>query len=147
VERGVDGREIEIAVLGNEAPDASMPGEIVPGEAFYSYDDKYAAGSQARLLIPAPLTDAQREAARSLAARAFAAVGGAGMARVDLFLDRASGEFYVNEINTIPGFTSISMYPKLWEASGLSGRQLVTRLIELALERAADRRRTDASGR
>jgi D-alanine-D-alanine ligase len=99
------------------------------------------------LLIPAPLTDAQREAARSLAARAFAAVGGTGMARVDLFLDRASGEFYVNEINTIPGFTSISMYPKLWEASGLSGRQLVTRLIELALERAADRRRTGASGR
>jgi D-alanine-D-alanine ligase len=147
VERGVDGREIEVAVLGNEAADTSMPGEIVPGEAFYSYDDKYAAGSQARLLIPAPLTNAQREAARSLAARAFAAVGGAGMARVDLFLDRANGEFYVNEINTIPGFTSISMYPKLWEASGLPGRQLVTRLIELALKRAADRRRTDAFGR
>lgn len=139
IERGIDGREIECAVLGNDEPEASVPGEIVPGQAFYSFDDKYAADSQARLLIPAPLADDLRETVRALAVRAFRALECSGMARVDFFLERGSDRLYVNELNTIPGFTSISMYPKLWEASGVSGGQLVTRLIELALERHAAR--------
>jgi len=147
IERGVDGREIECAVLGNDDPQASVPGEIEPGATFYSYDDKYAADSQARLLIPAPLADAQRKTVRDLAVRAFRALECSGMARVDFFLERGSERLYVNELNTIPGFTSISMYPKLWEASGLSGSALVTRLIELALERHAARRQRDARSR
>jgi D-alanine-D-alanine ligase len=140
IERGIDGREIECAVLGNDDPQVSVPGEIVPGEAFYSFADKYAADSQARLLIPAPLADEVRDTVRHLARRAFVALECSGMARVDFFLERATEQLYVNELNTIPGFTSISMYPKLWEASGLSGRALVTRLIELGLERHAARR-------
>jgi len=141
IERGIDGREIEVAVLGNDEPQASLPGEIVPGEAFYSFDDKYAADSHARLLIPAPLPDALREAVRDTAVRAFRALACTGMARVDFFLERGTERLYVNELNTIPGFTSISMYPKLWEASGVPGRALVTRLIDLALERHAARAR------
>jgi D-alanine-D-alanine ligase len=147
IERGIDGREIECAVLGNDEPQASLPGEIVPGQAFYSFDDKYAADSQARLLIPAPLADSLRETVRDLALRAFRALECSGMARVDFFLERGSDRLYVNELNTIPGFTSISMYPKLWEASGLSGGHLVTRLIELALERHAARSRRNTSGK
>jgi D-alanine-D-alanine ligase len=143
IERGIDGREIEVAVLGNDDVQTSVPGEIVPGEAFYSFDDKYAAASQARLLIPAPLTDGQVAAARDLALRAFTALSCAGMARVDLFLEKSTEQFYVNEVNTIPGFTSISMYPKLWEASGLPGRALVTQLIDLAVERHTSRRGLD----
>ena len=143
VERGIDGREIECAVLGNEAPQASTPGEIVPGKSFYSFDDKYAADSRARLLIPAPLSDAVRENVRELAVRAFLCVECAGMARVDFFLEKGTERLYVNEVNTIPGFTSISMYPKLWEASGIAAQTLVTRLIELAQERHAARRRLD----
>jgi D-alanine-D-alanine ligase len=146
VERGIDGREIECAVLGNDAPQASTPGEIVPGESFYSFDDKYAAGSQARLLIPAPLSDAVRERVRELAVRAFLCLECAGMARVDFFLEQGTEQLYVNEVNTIPGFTSISMYPKLWEASGVAGQTLVTRLIELAQERHAARRRLNGRG-
>jgi D-alanine-D-alanine ligase len=146
IERGIDGREIEVAVLGNEEIQTSVPGEIVPGEAFYSFDDKYAAASQARLLIPAPLSDGQSAAARNLALRTFTALGCAGMARVDLFLEKSTEQFYVNDVNTIPGFTSISMYPKLWEASGLPGRALVTRLIDLAVERHTSRRGLDAHG-
>jgi D-alanine-D-alanine ligase len=141
IERGIEGREIECAVLGNDDPQASLPGEIVPGEAFYSFDDKYAAESQARLLIPAPLANGTRETVRDLAVRAFTVLECSGMARVDFFLERGTGRLYVNELNTIPGFTSISMYPKLWEASGLSAQELVTRLIELALERHRARRR------
>jgi D-alanine-D-alanine ligase len=140
IESAIDGREIECAVLGNDEPEASTVGEIVPGEAFYSYEDKYAAASTARLLIPAPLDDAVRERVRALAVSAFRVLECSGMARVDFFLERAGGQLYVNELNTIPGFTSISMYPKLWEASGLSGRELVTRLIELARERHRARR-------
>jgi D-alanine-D-alanine ligase len=142
IERGIDGREIEVAVLGNDEPRASLPGEIVPGDSFYSFDDKYAAGSQARLLIPAPLADGVRETIRDLAVRAFVAVACSGMARVDFFLERKTEQVYVNELNTIPGFTPISMYPKLWEASGIPARGLVTRLLELALERHAARRPT-----
>jgi len=141
IERAIDGREIECAVLGNDEPQASVPGEIVPGEAFYSFDDKYADDSRARLLIPAPLAENLREQVRELAVRAFTALQCAGMARVDFFLEKTTGQLYINELNTIPGFTSISMYPKLWETSGVSADVLVTRLIELALERHAARRR------
>lgn len=141
IERGIDGREIECAVLGNLAPMASVVGEIVPGEAFYSFDDKYAADSRSRLLIPAPLSEEQSTAVRDLAVRAFLALECRGMARIDFFLERSGGALYINELNTIPGFTSISMYPKLWAASGLPGGNLVSRLIDLALERHAARHR------
>jgi D-alanine-D-alanine ligase len=140
VERELSGREIECSVLGNEEPQASLPGEIVPGEDFYSYAAKYGAESTARLVIPAPLGEAAVEAVRSLAVRAFRVLECTGMARVDFFVVGDGEAIYVNELNTIPGFTSISMYPKLWEASGLPFRQLVTRLIELAIERQAARR-------
>ncbi len=141
IERGVpDPREIEISVLGNDDPRASVPGEIVPGADFYSYDAKYVLDSS-ELLIPAPLNITQAEQVKDIAVRAFRAVDACGMARVD-FLLSSSGEIFLNEINTIPGFTRISMYPKLWEASGLPYAELVNRLIELALERKADRDRT-----
>lgn len=140
IERGIDGREIECAVLGNDDPQASLPGEIVPGEAFYSYEDKYAADSLAQTRIPAALDHATRERLRDCAVRAYRALECTGMARVDFFLERDSGTLYVNELNTIPGFTSISMYPKMWEASGLAGPALITRLLELAVERCAARR-------
>jgi len=147
IERAIDGREIEVAVLGNDEPRASLPGEIVPGEAFYSFADKYAASSHARLLIPAPLPDSLRDTIRDLAVRAFIALACSGMARVDFFVEKATEQLYINELNTIPGFTSISMYPKLWEASGIPARALVTQLIELALDRHATRRRVDGRGR
>ncbi len=134
VEKAVDAREIECAVLGNRDPKASLPGEIEPGEEFYSYDDKYSAESTARLLIPAPLTAAETAEIQQLAVRCFEILDLRGMARVDFFLERGSGRLYLNEPNTIPGFTSISMYPKLWEASGVPYPELVSRLIELALE-------------
>lgn len=141
VERGIDGREIECAVLGNDDPQASLPGEIVPGEAFYSYEDKYAADSLAQTRIPAALDAATTARVRATAVRAYQALECSGMARVDFFLERGSDALYLNELNTIPGFTSISMYPKMWEASGLPGSALVTRLLELAEERCAARRR------
>lgn len=141
IEAGIDGREIECAVLGNDAPCASAPGEILPGEAFYSYADKYAADSLAQTRIPADLDPATRERVRTLAVRAFVALECSGMARVDFFLERGSGQLYINELNTIPGFTSISMYPKLWAAEGIDGPALVTRLIDLGLERWAARHR------
>jgi D-alanine-D-alanine ligase len=141
IERGIDAREIECAVLGNEAPQASMPGEILPGADFYSYEDKYAADSLAQIRIPAELDAATLARVRDLALRAYRALECSGMARVDFFLDRRSGELFVNELNTLPGFTSISMYPKLWEAEGLPGPALVTRLLELAESRWNGRRR------
>ena len=134
IERGVDAREIECAVLGNEEPEASIPGEIVTGAEFYSYEAKYDDRSRARLLIPAPLSREETETVRELSLRAFRVLDCSGMARVDFLLDRATGKLYLNELNTIPGFTSISMYPKLWEASGLGARELVARLLRLALE-------------
>jgi D-alanine-D-alanine ligase len=141
VERGIQNpREIEVSVLGNDQPVASLPGEIIPGADFYSYDAKYLLDS-AELCIPAPLPDDQTRTVRELAIKAYRAIDCAGMARVD-FLLSASGAIYLSEINTIPGFTNISMYPKLWEASGLPFPGLVDRLIELALERKADRERT-----
>lgn len=140
VERGVNAREIEVSVLGNEEVDASIPGEIIPADEFYSYDAKYH-DDRSQLLIPAPLEPELAEYARSLAIRTFKAIDGAGMARVDMLLDKESGELFINEINTIPGFTRISMYPKLWNAVGISYPQLVDRLIELALERKAEKAR------
>lgn len=142
VERGVNAREIEVSVLGNAEPLASIPGEIIPSDEFYSYDAKYIhEGSQ--LLIPAPISSELVERVRELAVRAYLAIDCAGMARVDFLLDRDSGELFLSEVNTIPGFTKISMYPKLWEASGLPFAALVDRLIELALERRAERDRTE----
>ena len=142
VERGVDAREIEVSVLGNEDPQASVPGEVLPSREFYSYESKYVDGTSG-LLIPAPLPAGLDGKIRQMAVSAYKAIDCAGMARVDFFLEKTTGEIYLNELNTIPGFTSISMYPKLWEATGLSYAGLVDRLVALALERKADRNRTE----
>ena len=129
-------REIEVAVLGNDDPQASVPGEIVPSREFYDYEAKYLdEGSQP--LIPAPLTDDETRRVRAMAIEAFRAIDGAGLSRVDFLIARDSGDLYVNEVNTLPGFTTISMYPKMWEASGRSYPALLDRLITLALERHA----------
>jgi D-alanine-D-alanine ligase len=139
VERGVDAREIEVSVLGNDEPEASLPGEIVAGREFYDYEDKYVeSGSQ--LVIPAKLPKERTDEVRRLAVGAFRAIGATGMARVDFFLERGTNKLFVNEINTIPGFTQISMYPKLWEATEIKYARLIERLIELGLERARARR-------
>ena len=141
VERGLDVREVEVSVLGNDEPEASPPGEIVPDREFYDYDSKYAADSRTELHIPARLSPAASEAVRALALSAFRAVDAAGYARVDCFVERGSQRVLLNEINTIPGFTSISMYPKLWQASGLAYPELLARLVALGLERHAARAR------
>jgi len=140
IEKGIDAREIEISVLGNDDLRASVPGEIVPKREFYDYEAKYVT-DDSELLIPAPLKPDEVQESQDLAMRAFRALECSGMARVDLFLERPTGKFLVNEINTLPGFTSISMYPKLWEASGLSYSALLDRLIELAVERHAEKKR------
>lgn len=137
-------REIEVSVLGNDDPIASVPGEIVPGHEFYDYAAKYLDGSS-QLLIPAQLSDEQVKAVQEMAIRAFKAIDGSGLARVDFLLDNQSGVFYLNEINTMPGFTRISMYPKLWEASGISYPELVDRLVQLALARYDDRQQNNTS--
>jgi D-alanine-D-alanine ligase len=144
VEQGVDAREIECSVLGNDDPVASVPGEVVPCNEFYDYRAKYIDGDSA-LIIPADLDPAVAAQVRELAVRAFLATDCAGMARVDFFVARDTGQVWLNELNTIPGFTSISMYPKLWEASGLPYPKLIDRLIELALERHADKGATETS--
>ena len=141
VEKGYDVREIEVSVLGNDQPEASVPGEIISGAAFYDYADKYSPDSQSQLVIPAPLAPEQIEDVRRLAVRAFQAIDGAGLARVDFFLLRQTNTLMVNEINTMPGFTRISMYPKLWEASGWSLPAVLDRLIELAFARHAEKSR------
>ncbi len=134
VEVGLDAREIECSVLGNDRPEASVPGEVVPVNEFYDYEAKYIKeGSE--LIIPARLNQRDTRRVRELAVKAFRAIDGAGMGRVDFLLDRRTRKIFVNEINTIPGFTPISMYPKLWEATGLPYEKLLDRLIELALER------------
>lgn len=140
VEAGLEAREIEVSVLGNEAPEASVPGEVVPSDEFYSYRAKYIDDAST-LLIPAPIEEEVQEEARRLAVEAFRAIDGAGMARADFLLEAASGRLFLNELNTIPGFTRISMYPKLWDASGLPYPELMDRLIELALERHAAKSR------
>ena len=134
VEEGIDGREIEVAVLGDRPPEASVPGEIVPGADFYTYEDKYLDGA-AELRAPAELEAADAEAVRSFAVKAFEACRCESMARVDFFLEEPGRGFLVNEVNTIPGFTPISMYPKLWEVSGLPYPALLDRLVSLAFER------------
>ena len=134
VEPAIRGREIECSVLGNDEPQASVPGEIKPGADFYSYEAKYLDDTS-ELLIPAPLTETQTKQVQQTAVGAFQAVECTGLARVDFFLEDDTDRILLNEINTMPGFTSISMYPKLWEASGLAYAELVDRLVELAIER------------
>jgi D-alanine-D-alanine ligase len=141
VEAGVPAREIEVSVLGNDRPEASLPGEIVPDREFYDYDSKYSPESRTELLIPARLEPRATDEVRGLAVAAFQAVDAAGLARVDFFLDRRTGRLLVNEINTIPGFTSVSMYPKLWAASGIPYPELLARLVSLGVERHAARAR------
>jgi D-alanine-D-alanine ligase len=139
VEEGIDCRELECAVLGNDDPKSSVPGEIIPGHEFYDYDDKYR-DDKAQLRIPAQVSPAVAEQAMQLAVRVFLLCGVTGMARVDFFLERRTDRVLVNEINTLPGFTAISMYPKLWEASGLPLPKLLDELIRLAIERQARRK-------
>ncbi len=147
VEKGIRGRELECSVLGNDAPEASLPGEVVPYRDFYDYDDKYKDDSQTVFHIPARLPAAVVKAVRKAAVAAFAACECEGMARVDFFLEAGSGRLYVNELNTIPGFTEISMYPKLWEASGLPFPRLLERLLELGFERHRAKKRCVARTR
>lgn len=145
-EKAVDAREIECSVLGNDDPVASVPGEIVPCNEFYDYDAKYI-DERSELKIPADLPPGVAAEVRRLAVEAFKAIDGAGMARADFFLERGTDVLYINEVNTIPGFTKISMYPKLWEASGLSYPDLINRLIELAVDRHADKNRSETAYR
>jgi D-alanine-D-alanine ligase len=140
VEEGIDARELECAVLGDEEPRASVVGEIVPGHEFYDYDDKYR-DDKARLVIPASLPEPVSDDVRRLAVDSFRICGISGMARVDFFLERGTGRILVNELNTLPGFTAISMYPKLWEATGLPLPALLDELIRLALARKERRGR------
>ena len=141
VERGVEAREIEISVLGNESPSVSVPGEIIPDDEFYSYTDKYYHG-EPEACIPAPLSEEETARVKQYAITAFKALDCAGMARIDFFIDKTDGQLYFNEINTIPGFTKISMYPKLWQVSGLPYPQLIDSLITLALERKQENDKT-----
>jgi len=137
VEDGISGRELEVSVLGNDDPIASVPGEVIPHANFYDYEEKYLRNTT-ELIIPATLDPEPKSVARSVAVAAFKAVDGSGLARVDMFLTPEK-QLYVNEINTLPGFTSVSMYPKLWEATGLPYERLVDRLVDLALERHRDK--------
>ncbi len=138
----VNAREIECSVLGNDEPIASFPGEIVPKREFYDYDAKYGAESETDLIVPASLPADVTRLVQEIAIAAFKAIDCSGMGRVDFFVERATNRVLLNEINTIPGFTAISMYPRMWEASGLSYAALVDRLIQLALDRHADRKRS-----
>lgn len=142
VQRAVNAREIEVSVLGNDKPEASVPGEVIPSREFYSYESKYIDGTS-QLIIPAPVNAKTAERVRRLAVKAYKAIDCAGLARVDFLLDKDTSNVYLNEINTMPGFTQISMYPKLWDISGLPYPALIDRLIELALMRKADRDQTE----
>jgi D-alanine-D-alanine ligase len=142
IQKGIkNAREIEVSVLGNDEPVASVPGEVLPSREFYSYESKYIDGTSG-LLIPADLPADVAEKICDYAVRAYKAIDCAGMARVDFFVEKDTNRIHLNELNTIPGFTKISMYPKLWEASGLPYNKLVDRLIKLAMERKAERDRT-----
>ncbi len=141
VEKGVEAREIEVAILGNDDPIASPPGEILPGADFYDYADKYL-NSASRTEIPAKLPAKTVKLIQKMAIAAFRAIDGSGLSRVDFFVEKATGAVLVNEINTMPGFTSISMYPKMWEAGGLPYRELLDRLIDLAFDRFRERSRS-----
>ena len=140
VERGIDAREFEVSVLGNDKPEASVPGEIIPSDEFYSYNAKYLDG-KSQALIPAPVSPEICSQLQNLAVQAFKATDCCGMARVDFLMERSTEKIYISEVNTIPGFTQISMFPKLWEVSGLDYSTLILRLAELALERKSDRDR------
>ncbi len=140
IEKLLVGREIECSVLGNDDPVASVPGEIVPCAEFYDYEAKYIL-NDSKLIIPAELTPELVRKVQELAVRSFKAIDCAGLSRVDFFVDDATGAIFVNEINTLPGFTKISMYPKLWEATGIGYAELIDRLLQLALERFADKQR------
>jgi len=144
VERAVDARELEVSVLGNDEPQASVVGEVVPAHEFYDYEAKYL-DEGSRLVIPAAIDAGVAEDVRAMAVRAFQAVDAAGMALVDFFMERTTGRVVLNEVNTIPGFTRISMYPKLWEASGLSYPKLIERLVDLAIERFDDKQRSQTA--
>ncbi|HLC34048.1 MAG TPA: D-alanine--D-alanine ligase family protein [Anaerolineales bacterium] len=144
IERGINAREIEVSVLGNDDPRASLPGEVIPSRDFYSYESKYIDDSS-RLIIPAPLAPEKTREAQELAVRVCKAIDCAGMARVDFLLDRESQALWVNEANTLPGFTQISMYPKLWEATGIPYPQLLDKLIELGFQRHAENVRNERS--
>lgn len=139
VEEFIDGREIECAVLGNNDPKASILGEILPSNEFYDYQAKYEDEGESKLLIPAPLSKGKSHEIRELAIRAYRALGCSGLSRVDFFLDKKTDMIYLNEVNTMPGFTQISMYPKLWEQTGIPYADLIDRLIELAKERFNER--------
>src|ERR1700676_1229233 len=141
VERNIRGREIEVSVLGNDEPEASIPGEIIPHREFYDYTAKYLEEGT-KLLIPAQLTKSEVKKVQAMAVTAFRALELSGMARVDFFIEKRGGKIFLNEVNTIPGFTSISMYPKLWEANGIPFRELVSKLIDLALEQHREKART-----
>jgi len=141
VERAVSAREIEVSVLGNHDPRASIPGEIVPHREFYDYAAKYLEEGT-KLLIPAKLKKSEVKKVQAMAVTAFRALELSGMARVDFFIEKRGGKIFLNEVNTIPGFTSISMYPKLWEANGIPFRELVSKLIDLALEQHREKART-----
>jgi D-alanine-D-alanine ligase len=141
IERGIEGREFECSVLGNDDPIAAVPCEILASRDFYDYEDKYLL-NQARTMVPADITAEQTLEIQRLAVKAYQACECEGMARIDFLMESSTGRFFVNEPNTIPGFTSISMYPKMWEAAGLPYSKLIDRLIELALERHRERRAT-----
>lgn len=134
VEKFIPNREIECSVIGNEEPKASLPGEILPSREFYDYEAKYLDGGKSKLLLPAPLASKETEKIRSLAVKAYKALDCSGMARVDFLLNKVTGIIYVNEINTIPGFTKISMFPKMWDITGITYKDLLNELIQLALE-------------
>lgn len=144
-EKAIDAREIEVALLGNEEPIASLPGEVVVKEGFYSYEAKYLDPSKTEIQAPARLTDRQTRRVRELAIKAFKILCCRGMVRADFFLQRKDGRFILNELNSIPGFTAISLYPRLWELSGISRSDLLDRLVELALERFQKKRRLRTS--
>jgi D-alanine-D-alanine ligase len=141
VERAIVGRELECSVLGNQEPMASLPCEILPSREFYDYEDKYLL-DMARTQVPADLPEDRCEELRRLAVECYRAVECEGMARVDFFLEKETNQLYINEINTIPGFTSISMYPKMWEHSGIPFSDLLDRLIALALDRDKQKKAT-----
>jgi D-alanine-D-alanine ligase len=144
IEQGIEAREIEVSVLGNDDPIASIPGEVVPSREFYDYRAKYI-DDDSELLIPAPLSAEDARQVREMAISVYKALDCAGMARVDFLLDKVNGKLWVNELNTIPGFTKISMYPKLWQATGISYSELLDRLIELAVERFEDKSQSETS--
>jgi D-alanine-D-alanine ligase len=144
IERGLNCRELECAVLGNDEPIVSVVGEVIASNEFYDYNAKYI-DNQSEIIIPAPIPQSTAEEVRNYALRAFAALDLSGLARIDFFLEKETGKIYINEVNTMPGFTQISMYPKLWEASGIPYAELLDRLIELAIERHDDQQRNRTS--